>query len=105
GSVIASEVVAALALLVVRPRWIGLAMSFVLLGLFTLYLLKLLWSDDRVSCGCAGAGGNPVSWIHVVRNVVLMVLTGAAWLCTPTNGVSLAAHLTLAVPAAAVGVL
>lgn len=105
GTVLAEATTAA-ALLLARPPWLGFGAALALLGAFTVYLAGLLGSGGGVSCGCAGSGGNPVSGTHLIRNLLLALLTGAAWLSAvwaqdgaPTN------PLVVAAPAAVAGAL
>jgi hypothetical protein len=61
-------------LLVARPA-IGALAAGLLLGGFTLVLVRVVRSGRIVSCGCFGSGtSTPVSKLTVVRNLSLLVL-------------------------------
>ena len=71
------EVVCAVCLLAVprlRPAalWIVLGMLVV----FTLAIGISLWRGSTFGCGCFGRGANddPLSWMHIVRNIGLILL-------------------------------
>lgn len=62
------------ALLVAAP--ISGILAMILLALFTIVLMQ---AEDGVACACFGSGsGEPVSWVHLLRNVLLMVVAVVA---------------------------
>ena len=70
---------AVVALLVWPPLAVwGAVGALVLLGLYALGIaVNLLRGRTRIECGCGGAA-QPLSWLLVVRNGVLMALAGLA---------------------------
>lgn len=105
-SVVVSEIGTAVALLVIRPAWIGLSLSVLLLGAFTSYLVVLLRTRRGTSCGCVGDGGGPVSGVHVIRNVLLVTVSGTGLLlAVDMGGTSAVAYFFCLGPAAIAGVL
>lgn len=65
------------AVLVLAPGWGGVA-AFGLLVLFTALLVSLVRSGQTISCSCFGAvSDEPVSWVEVTRNVVLLVMAAS----------------------------
>lgn len=72
----AVEMAVAVALLII-PGW-GAVAAFGLLALFTALLVSLVRSGQSISCSCFGAvSDEPVSWVEVARNVVLLGATAA----------------------------
>lgn len=77
----AVEIAVAMALLVI-PGW-GAVAAFGLLALFTALLVSLVRSGQSIACSCFGAvSDEPVSWVEVARNVVLL---GAAAAIVPLD--------------------
>ncbi len=73
----AVEVVVALLLLAV-PGWGGVA-AFALLACFTVLLVSLVRSGATVACSCFGTvSDEPISWVEVTRNVVLLMMAALA---------------------------
>jgi hypothetical protein len=74
----AAELMLALALVNTAGRWLVWAFvaSFVLLGLFTLWLAAIVAAGLRVRCGCFGAVGAPVRARTVLRNLTLTAAAG-----------------------------
>jgi hypothetical protein len=65
------------AMLIIAPGWGGVA-GFGLLVLFTALLVSLVRSGQTISCSCFGAvSDEPVSWVEVTRNAVLLVMAAA----------------------------
>lgn len=65
------------ATLVAAPGWGGVA-AVGLLVLFTALLVSLVRSGQTISCSCFGAvSDEPVSWVEVTRNAVLLVMAAA----------------------------
>ena len=63
------------AALVIVPGW-GAVAAFGLLVLFTALLVSLIRSGQPIACSCFGAvSDEPVSWVEVARNVVLLAAT------------------------------
>lgn len=60
-------------------RWTtaGLALAVVVLAAFTGGILRVLRAGARVSCGCFGPSAAPLTVVHVVRNVALVLVAGA----------------------------
>lgn len=72
----AVEVAVAIALLVV-PGW-GAVAAVALFTLFTALLVSLVRSGQPIACSCFGAvSDEPVSWVEVTRNLVLLAATVA----------------------------
>lgn len=72
----AVEIAVAIALLVV-PGW-GAVAAFSLFVLFTALLISLVRSGQPIACSCFGAiSDEPVSWVEVARNVVLLAAAAA----------------------------
>ena len=72
----AVELAVAIALIAV-PGWGALA-AFGLLVLFTALLVSLIRSGQPIACSCFGAvSDEPVSWVEVARNVVLLAAAAA----------------------------
>ncbi|AXG78392.1 hypothetical protein DVK44_12480 [Streptomyces paludis] len=91
-------------LLMGRPAWGGYALCMALLAGFTCYLVWLLVFHRGASCGCAGSSTSPTSGVHVIRNVLLLSLTGAAWWLEARSGTPTPLeYLVLAGPAAVAG--
>lgn len=97
---------AVVASVVVRPlERVGLAVAFLLLAAFTVYLFSLLRTRPDVSCGCVGASDTPVSGAHLLRNVLLLVLAaGTWWAAASTSGPSAFDYALAAAPAAVTGI-
>lgn len=68
----AAEPAAAVLVLVPQTALIGLAGAALLLGSFTVALVRAVRRNDRTPCHCFGADTEPVAWRHVVRNLVLL---------------------------------
>ncbi len=71
------------ALLVVDPST-GATVAAGLLALFTLFVVRLVWSGSEVACGCFGSSRSPATWATVGRNLTLLVVaalatTGSTW--------------------------
>ncbi|MYT36586.1 hypothetical protein GTY66_11050 [Streptomyces sp. SID8356] len=86
AGVVATEIGTALALMVIRPAWIGFSLSVLLLAGFTLYLVAMLRTRRGASCGCVGDGGGPISGVHVTRNILLVMVSGAGALLATGMG-------------------
>jgi len=72
----ALELAVAIALIVV-PGW-GAVAAFGLFVLFTALLISLIRSGQPIACSCFGAvSDEPVSWVEVARNVVLLGASAA----------------------------
>lgn len=70
--------VAVAALLVIAPV-IGAFVAFGMLAVFTALLVSVLRSGRVVRCNCFGAkSDSPVTWHHISRNGLLLVLSGLA---------------------------
>lgn len=70
------EVAVAVALLVL-PGW-GAVAAFGLFVLFTALLVSLVRSGQPIACSCFGTvSDEPVSWVEVARNGVLLVAAAA----------------------------
>lgn len=68
--------------LIVVPGW-GAIAAFGLLSIFTALLVSLVRSGQTIACSCFGAvSDEPVSWVEVVRNAVLL---GLAAVVTPID--------------------
>lgn len=66
------------ALLVVDAGWGG-TFAFALMASFTTTLVLIVRSGRKISCGCfGGADSDPVTWLHVGRNLVILGLCAAA---------------------------
>ncbi|WP_278263713.1 MauE/DoxX family redox-associated membrane protein [Nocardia sp. AG03] len=78
GVAIGLPILEALVALALLPPWTAGAagvVAVVLLGGFTLAILRLLRRGERPDCACFGAvGAAPIGWATVVRNGLLMVL-------------------------------
>jgi hypothetical protein len=68
------EVIVAVALLLSSANG-GLAALVVLAG-FTTFLLRRV--NRGASCACFGTSAAPVTWLTIVRNLVLLALAGLA---------------------------
>ena len=73
------EIVAALAL-IFRPAYRLTAALIIgsLLVVFTAAIGFNLWRGTNITCGCFSREGNPISWLNIVRN--LLLLAGAGWI-------------------------
>ena len=72
----------ALAVLLVGGWWFdqAVAASLILLVGFTILLLVRLRDPERLPCACFGATSQrPMSWLDVVRNVILIAVLIAAY--------------------------
>ncbi|AYN39611.1 hypothetical protein D9753_12530 [Streptomyces dangxiongensis] len=104
--VIGGELCITASLLIPPFYWIGLLLAEVSLAGFTGYLIYLMRTRPTVSCGCSGTKGDPVSWVHVVRNVTLMLVGGVSgWAMMQAHSLSLAYYLVLVPPGTAIGVM
>ena len=73
----------ALAVLLVGGWWFEhtVAASLILLVSFTILLLVRLRDPERLPCSCFGATSQrPMSWLDVVRNVILISVLIAAYI-------------------------
>ena len=70
------ELVCALSLLIPRYRWAALWVVLGLLLMFTGAIGISLWRGASFGCGCFGRGmaDDPLSWIHLLRNLGLITL-------------------------------
>ncbi|MEQ4302954.1 MauE/DoxX family redox-associated membrane protein [Plantactinospora sp. B6F1] len=85
AGVVATELALGGALLVgVRPVVTFSAAAALLLA-FTAVLVRAMRRPAAASCGCLGAGTEPVSWRHVVRNVALLAVTAVGTAGTATG--------------------
>ena len=72
-----------LAVLLVGGWWFNptVAASLLMLSAFTVLLLVRLRDPERLPCSCFGATSQrPMSWLDVVRNVILIAALIAAYL-------------------------
>ena len=73
----------ALAVLLVGGWWFNstVVASLLMLSAFTVLLLVRLRDPERLPCSCFGATSQrPMSWLDVVRNVILIAALIAAYL-------------------------
>ncbi|GGS25243.1 hypothetical protein GCM10010284_67700 [Streptomyces rubiginosohelvolus] len=92
--------------MIIRPAWIGFSLSILLLVGFTSYLVAMLRTRRGTSCGCVGDGGGPISGVHVTRNILLGVISGAGvLLATDVGGTPAFAYYFSLGPAVIVGAL
>ncbi len=65
-----------IAVLLIHARWrlIGLYAYFVLMSLFTAYMILLVHNSDDVVCGCGGALNKIPPEMHILFNVALTIL-------------------------------
>ncbi len=63
-------------LFVPRYRVAALGIILALLSVFTVAICVNLWRGSVFGCGCFGRGAtdDPLSWLHVVRNLGLILL-------------------------------
>ncbi|MFJ9917687.1 MauE/DoxX family redox-associated membrane protein [Streptomyces rubiginosohelvolus] len=104
--IVATELGTAFALMIIRPAWIGFSLSMLVLVGFTSYLAAMLRTRRGTSCGCVGDGGGPISGVHVTRNILLGVISGAGvLLATDVGGTPDFAYYFSLGPAVIVGAL
>jgi Methylamine utilisation protein MauE len=73
-----SELFIVMLLLTPTYRKIGLWSSFILLFIFTLYIIGILTIADHVPCSCGGVLES-FSWTsHLIFNIVFLILTALA---------------------------
>jgi hypothetical protein len=73
-----SELFIVMLLLTPTYRKIGLWSSFILLFIFTLYIIGILTIADHVPCSCGGVLES-FSWTgHLIFNIAFVILTGIA---------------------------
>jgi uncharacterized membrane protein YphA (DoxX/SURF4 family) len=76
GVVPAAEIVASILLLIPKWRVKGFYAAFILMLLFTAYVLAILCIDEKLPCSCGGIIGL-LSWKqHLVLNSVLALVAG-----------------------------
>jgi len=79
----AVELVVGLAVLVApRPWRAGAALAaLVLFGLFEGAVTTAYLRGINIDCGCFGAGGGPITWVTILRNLLLMAAAATVlWL-------------------------
>ena len=76
----AAEVVLGLALLLTSYRWRRAAAlgCMVLMAVFTFAASAALYRGLDIDCGCFGGSSGPITWLTIVRDVVL--LSACVWL-------------------------
>ena len=94
------ELAVAVALVIV-PGW-GAVAAVGMLALFTALLVGLVRSGQSIACSCFGAvSDEPVSWVEVTRNAVLLVMAGTV---VPIDGLAVPGFAAV-VAASAFGVI
>jgi hypothetical protein len=96
AAVVVAGEVETVAALVVAPQ-LGAALAAGLLVLFSLALVAAVGANRRASCHCFGAGDAPVGRIHIVRNVILLVVSGIGFWIAPSGRVELSSASAAAV--------
>lgn len=72
------EVLLAIALLVPAWRLYGLYATFILMALFTAYVVTIFFMDNQLSCSCGGIVENLSPANHIVFNSACILLCGLA---------------------------
>ncbi|MGN9838315.1 MauE/DoxX family redox-associated membrane protein [Nonomuraea sp. H19] len=94
---------AATAALMAIPE-IGLVLSGIMLGAFSLVIAVTVRRGMRVSCRCFGPSVVSLGWVHLVRNVLLLLVVALGGMAlTFTSGPPAAAALAVAIPAGLAG--
>lgn len=102
--IVALELSSAALLLPGQTVGVGLALSVLTVALLTIGVVGVVLSKREVQCRCFGADGEVLSVRHLIRNVVLLLVSVAAfaiWLARHTGGLFEAPEIA----AVAVGVL
>lgn len=81
-TVIAAESLAAIASLVPVTLGPGLALAAVLFGAFAVVALRSARAPAPLPCACFGRVKATLGWPHVIRNVILTLLTAAGLAAT-----------------------
>ena len=80
--IIVLEIVAATLLITTAYRY-GAAIGMALLLLYALGIsLNLIRGRTHIDCGCLGSAGEGISWIHVLRNLIMTGLLALTLLPT-----------------------
>jgi hypothetical protein len=88
--VIVAELAAVLLLATRNVAPVGLILSVVLLGSFTVAMARVVARGDRVTCGCFGRSNAVVGGAQLVRNVAMIVVALlGAWTSVATPAVEL----------------
>jgi len=79
-AVVAAEVIAATLLITQAYLW-GVLLGLIMLLLYAAgILVNLLRGRTHIDCGCLGSRGEGISYFHVLRNLVLVILLAACLL-------------------------
>jgi hypothetical protein len=68
------ELLTAIMLLVANKRVVGFYLSFALMIIFTIYLIKLTYFSYYIPCSCGGILSRIPADIHIVFNTILSML-------------------------------
>ncbi|MEX2552686.1 MAG: MauE/DoxX family redox-associated membrane protein [Actinomycetota bacterium] len=72
-----------LALLLLTTPFMGGLLALIVLAAFTIVLGRTIRSGEGVQCGCFGTSRQkPVSWVELVRNLLLAMLAAGATFAT-----------------------
>lgn len=74
-SIILAEWVAVLLLIYVPIRWLGFYLTFLLMTLFTGYILLMLLTSSHLPCSCGGIISQLSWWQHLFLNIFLTIVT------------------------------
>jgi hypothetical protein len=77
-TVITTELVIVVALLVPATRQIGAALALALLGVFEIGIAMSIRRGAGASCACFGVARRPLGRLHLIRNAVLAAAAGVA---------------------------
>ncbi|HZI16600.1 MAG TPA: MauE/DoxX family redox-associated membrane protein [Myxococcus sp.] len=102
AAVVVAEALCVLLLLAAAPA--GYALALLLLGGFTLGLVRAWRGAEPVSCRCFGASASPVGPAHLARNGLLLSV-GVLGMLGHQAGMAGPAPLEVALLAGAIGVL
>ena len=81
----ALEIIISIMLLINRIRIIGLYAAFMLMCLFTAYIIAILNFTNHIPCGCGGVLQNLGWTAHLIFNIVFVLLAIAGILLQTKN--------------------
>jgi len=77
----AIEIIISLLLMFPKTKWLGLIGSFVLMIVFTSYLIYMINSGSTLTCNCGGIIASLKWKQHIFLNIALIIIAGGGiWL-------------------------
>lgn len=61
-----------------KSSWAAICLT-IMISVFTIAIIWILYSGNKVSCGCFGSNKSPISWWSVIRNLSIISLLILWW--------------------------